>query len=114
MVGGPNGPGLTPQKISIFLGKMLRPFEFFWEKNPSPIFSTLVRARTSSLCILLIVIIKPYNFYYLHFLLRPFLSEIFAGPFHREKMIEQGKTVFVGSFESTILNNDSTQVKTHI
>ena len=74
---------------------MVRPFEFFGEKNSSPIFSTLVRARTSSLCRLLIVIIEPYNFYYKHFLLRPFLSEIFAGPFHREKMIEQGKTVLI-------------------
>ena len=28
---------------------------------------------------------------------RPFLDEIFAGPFHRAKMLEQGKTVVVGS-----------------
>ena len=72
---------------------MLRLFKFIAGKNSSPIFSTLVRARASSPCILLVGTIKAFNFYYLHFLLRPFLSEIFAGPFHREKMIEQGKTV---------------------
>ena len=83
-----------PQKSLIFGEKMLRLLEFFWEKNSSPIFSTMVRARASSPCILLIGTIKPYNFYYKHFLLWPFFSEIFAGPFHREKMIEQGKTVF--------------------
>ena len=74
---------------------MLRLLQFFWGKNSSPIFSTLVRARASSPCILLVGTIKPYNLYYQHFLLRPFLSEIFAGPFHRAKMIEQGKTVHV-------------------
>jgi len=64
MVGGPNGPGLTPQKTLIFGEKMLRLFEFFWEKNSSPIFSTLVRARASHPYILLVGTIKPYNFYY--------------------------------------------------
>ena len=74
---------------------MFRLFEFFGGKNSSPIFSTLLRARASSHPILLVGTIKPYNFYYKHFLLRPLLSEIFAGPFHREKMIEQGKTVLI-------------------
>ena len=64
MVGGPNGPGLTPQKALIFEEKMLRLFEFFGGKNSSPIFSTLVRARASSPCTLLVGTIKPYNFYY--------------------------------------------------
>ena len=64
MVGGPNGPGLTPQKALIFEEKMLRLFEVFLGKNSSPIFSTLVRARASSPCTLLVGTIKPYNFYY--------------------------------------------------
>ena len=81
---------------------MLRLFEFFGGKNSSPIFSTLVRARASSPCILLVGTIKAFNFYYLHFLLRPFLSEIFAGPFHREKMIEQGKTVISGQIKDFV------------
>ena len=82
-----------PPKTQFFKEKMLRLLEYFWGKNSSPIFSRLVRARASSLCILLVGTIKPY-FYYQHFLLRPFLSEIFGGPFHRAKMIEQGETVF--------------------
>ena len=64
MVGGPNGPGLTPQKALIFEEKMLRLFEFFWEKNSSPIFSKLVRARAINPFILLVGTIKPYNLYY--------------------------------------------------
>ena len=73
---------------------MLRLLEIFWGKNSSPIFSELVRARASHPYILLVGTIKPYNFYYQHFLLRPFLSKIFTGPFHRAKMIEQSKTVY--------------------
>ena len=38
MVGGPNGPGLTPQKPLIFGEKMLRLLEIFLGKNSSPIF----------------------------------------------------------------------------
>ena len=72
---------------------MLRLLEFFGGKNSSPIFSKLVRARDSNPFILLVGAIKPYNLYYYHFLLRPFLGEIFAVPFHRAKMIEQGETV---------------------
>ena len=72
---------------------MLRLLEFFGGKNSSPIFSKLVRARDSNPFILLVGTIKPYNLYYQHFLLRPFLGEIFAVPFHRAKMIEQGETV---------------------
>ena len=64
MVGGPNGPGLTPQKTSNFGKKMLRLLEIFWGKNSSPIFSELVRARASHPYILLVGTIKPYNFYY--------------------------------------------------
>ena len=64
MVGGPNGPGLTPQKALTFEEKRLRFFEVFLGKNSSPIFSTLVRARASSPCTLLVGTIKPYNFYY--------------------------------------------------
>ena len=95
MVGGPNGPGLTPQKTLFFGEKMLtRLLEFFWGKNSSPVFSKLVRARASNPFRLLVGTIKPCNLYYYHFLLRLFLSEIFAGPFHRAKMIEQGETVY--------------------
>ena len=94
MVGGPNGPGLTPQKTSNFWRKKLRLLEFFWEKNSSPIFSKLVRARAINPFILLVGNIKPYNFYSYHFLFRPFLSKIFAGPFHRAKTMSQGRTVF--------------------
>ena len=72
---------------------MLRLLEFFGGKNSSPIFSKLVRARDSNPFILLVATIKPYNFYYKHFLFRPFLSKIFAVPFHRAKMIEKGETV---------------------
>ena len=93
MVGGPNGPGLTPQKALIFEEKMLRLFEVFLGKNSSPIFSTQVRARASSPCTFLVGTIYPYNFYYQHFSLRTFLSEIFAGPFHRAKTVSQGRTV---------------------
>ena len=82
---------------------MLRLLEFLGEKNSSPIFLTMIRARASSPCILLIGTIKPYNFYYKHFLLWPFFSEIFAGPFHREKMIEQGKTVYISAVHWPIL-----------
>ena len=68
---------------------MLRLLEFLGGKNSSPIFSEMVRARASHPYILLVGTIKPCNFYYKHFLLKPFLSKIFAGPFHRAKMIEQ-------------------------
>ena len=84
-----------PQKAMIFEEKMLRLFEVFLGKNSSPIFSTLVRARASSPCTLLVGTIKPYNFYYWHFSLRTFLSEIFAGPFHRAKTMSQGRTVLI-------------------
>ena len=74
---------------------MLRLLEFFGEKNSSPIFSTMVRARASSPCTLLIGTIKPYNICYWHFLLRSFLSEIFDDPFHQTKKGETNKTVVV-------------------
>ena len=81
-------------KKSLFLAeKMLRLLEIFLRKNSSPFFSKLVRVRDSNVYILLVVTTKPCNFYSWHFLLRPLLSEIFAGPFHRAKMIEQGETV---------------------
>ena len=72
---------------------MLRLLDIFWVKNSRPFFSKLVRVRASNLYTLLIGIIKPYHYYYMYFLLRSLVSEIFAGPFHRAKMIEQGKTV---------------------
>ena len=72
---------------------MLRLLKFFGGKNSSPIISKLVRARASNPFILLVGTIKACNLYYQHFLLRPFLSEIFPVPFHRAKMIEQGETV---------------------
>ena len=64
MVGGPDGPGLTPQKTSNFWRKKLRLLEFFGGKNSSPILSKLVRARASNPDILLVGTIKPYDFYY--------------------------------------------------
>ena len=93
MTGGPNGPGLTPQKTLIPAEKMLRLLEIFLRKNSSPFISKLVRVRDSNVYILLVVTIKPYNFYSCHFLLRPLLSDIFAGPFHRAKTTSQGRTV---------------------
>ena len=42
----------------------------------------------------MIGIIKPYNFYYWHFLLRSLVSEIFAGPFHQAKAASSSFTVF--------------------
>ena len=72
---------------------MLRLLEFFGGKNSSPIFSKLVIARDSNPFTLLVGTIKPYNLYYWHFSLRTFLSEIFAGPFHRAKTVSQGRTV---------------------
>ena len=83
---------------------MLRLLEFFCGKNSSPIFSELVRARASNPFILLVGTIKPCNFYYQHFLLRPLLSEIFAGPFHRAKTTSQGRTVVVKAVIESSLN----------
>ena len=53
----------------------------------------MVRAKVSNSFILLVGTTKACNLYYSHFLLRPFLGEIFTVPFHRAKMIEQGETV---------------------
>ena len=38
MTGGPNGPGLTPQKPLILAEKMLRLLEIFLRKNSSPFY----------------------------------------------------------------------------
>ena len=78
MVGGPNGPGLTPQKTLIFGEKMLRLLEFFGGKNSSPIFSKLVRARDSNPFIHLVGTIKPYNLYYQHWIDYSILTSFFA------------------------------------
>ena len=65
MVGGQNGPYVTPQKNPLFfIEKMLRLLEIFLVKNSSPFFSKLVRVRVPNLYILLIGAIKPYNFCY--------------------------------------------------
>ena len=85
MVGGQNGPGVTPQKTSIFHRKMLRLLEIFLVKNSSPCFSKLVRVRGPNHYILLKGTIKPCNICYWHFLLRSFLSKIFGNPFHQTK-----------------------------
>ena len=93
MIGLSNGPGLTPPKL-LFLGeKIFRVLEIFLLKNSSPFFSELVRVRTSKFDTLLMGIIKPYNFYYWHFLLRLLVSEIFAGPFHQAKAASSSFTV---------------------
>ena len=93
MVGGQNGPSVTPQKTSIFHRKMLRLLEIFLVKNSSPFFSKLVRVRGPNHHIFLIGTIKPCNICYWHFLLRSFLSEIFDDPFHQTKKGEANKTV---------------------
>ena len=64
MVGGQNGPGVTPQKTSFFIEKMLRLLEIFMVKNSSPFYSKLVRVRGPKHYILLIGTIKPYNICY--------------------------------------------------
>ena len=72
---------------------MLRLLEIFFLKNSSPFFLKPWRVRASNINILLIGAIKHYNFFYCHFLLRPFLSKIFAGPFHQAKAESSSRTV---------------------
>ena len=72
---------------------MLRLLDIFWVKNSRPFFSKLVRVRASNLYTLLIGIIKPYHYYYMYFLLRSLVSEIFAGPFHQAKALSSSFTV---------------------
>ena len=93
MIGLSNGPGFTPKKPQFFKEKMLRLLDIFFLKNSSPFFLKPWRVRTSNLNILLIGAIKHYNFFYCHFLLRPFLSEMFAGPFHQAKAESSSRTV---------------------
>ena len=93
MIGLSNGPGFTPQKTQFFEEKMLRLLEIFFLKNSSPFFLKPWRVGTSNINILLIGAIKNYNFFYCHFLLRPFLSEMFAGPFHQAKAESSSRTV---------------------
>ena len=93
MIGLSNGPGLTPKKPLFFVEKMLRLLDIFWIKNSRSFFSKLIRVRASNLYTLLIGIIKPYNFYYWYFLLRPLVSKIFAGPFHQAKAVSSSFTV---------------------
>ena len=88
-----NGPGFTPQKTQFFEEKMLRLFMIFFLKNSSPFFLKPWRVGTSNINILLIGAIKNYNFFYCHFLLRPFLSEMFSGPFHQAKAKSSSRTV---------------------
>ena len=85
MIGLSNGPGFTPQKTQVFGEKMLRLLKIFFLKNSSPFFLKPWRARASNINILLIGAIKHYNFFYCNFLLRPFVSEMFPGPFHQAK-----------------------------
>ena len=87
-------PLCDPSKNPLFfIEKMLRLLEIFLVKNSSPFFSKLVRVRASNLDTLLIGMIKPYHFYYWHFLLRSLVSEIFAGPFHQTKAVSSSFTV---------------------
>ena len=90
-----NGPGFTPQKTQFFEEKMLRLFKIFFLKNSSPFFLKPWRVGASNINILLIGAIKNYNFFYCHFLLRPFLSKIFAGPFHQAKAESSSRHVDV-------------------
>ena len=84
---------LPPKKTQFCEEKMLRLLEIFFLKNSSPFFLKPWRVRASNLIILLIGAIKHYNFFYCHFLLRPFLSEMFAGPFHQAKAESSSRTV---------------------
>ena len=72
---------------------MLRLLDIFWVKNSRPFFSKLVRVRASNLYTLLIGIIKPHHYYYMYFLLRSLVREIFAGPFHQAKALSSSFTV---------------------
>ena len=102
MIGLSYGPGLTPQK-TLFLGeKIFRLMEILLLKNSSPFFSKRVRVRASKLAVLLISIIKPYNFYYWYFLLRLLVSEIFAGPFHQAKTLSSSFTVLISNFWTAV------------
>ena len=93
-----NGPGFTPQKPQFFEEKMLWLFMIFFLKNSSPFFLKPWRVGTSNINILLIGAIKNYNFFYCHFLLRPFLSKMVAGPFHQAKAESSSRTVYHGVF----------------
>ena len=72
---------------------MLRLLDIFWVKNSRPFFSKLVRVRASNLYTLLKGIIKPHHYYYMYFLLRSLVSEIFAGPFHQAKAVSSSFSV---------------------
>ena len=89
-----NGPGLIPPKPFFWGEKRLTLLEIFWVKN----FSKLVRVRASNLYRLLIGVIKAYHYYNRCFLLRPLVSEIFAGPFHQAKAVSSSFT-FLGVSE---------------
>ena len=65
--------------LNVFSGQK---FSIFGSKPPFFMFGQMCECRSQR------------NFYYLQFLHGPFRSEIFASPFHRAKMIKQGKTVF--------------------
>ena len=93
MIGLSNGPGFTPQKPQFFEEKMLRLLEIFFLKNSSPFFLKPWKVGASNINILLIGAIKNYNFFYCHFLIRPFLSKIFAGPSHQAKAKSSSRTV---------------------
>ena len=84
---------LPAKKPQFFEEKMLRLLEIFFLKNSSQFFLKPWRVRASNINILLIGPIKHYNFFYCHFLLRPFLSKIFAGPFHQAKALSSSFTV---------------------
>ena len=84
---------------------MLRLLEIFFLKNSSPFFLKPWRVRASNINILLIGAIKHYNFFYCHFLLRPFLSEMFAGPFHQAKAESSSRTVIEDLLMDTIRSN---------
>ena len=71
---------------------MLRLLDILWLKNSRPFFSKLVRVKASNLYTLLIGIIKPYHYYYMYFLLRSLVSEIFAGLFYQAKAVSSSFT----------------------
>ena len=92
--GFPMAQVLPPKNLNFLKKKCLDFSWFFFLKNSSPFFLKPWRVGTSNINILLIGAIKNYNFFYCHFLLRPFLSEIFIGPLHQAKAESSSRTVF--------------------
>ena len=68
-------------------------FQRFFAKKLKAIFLPTGKSQGLQSYTLLIVIIKPYNCYFWHFLLRSLVSETFAGPFHQAKVVSSSFTL---------------------